>query len=84
MLNKYNGKITVEKVLDIIYGGTNYTEKYLDKHFGWDSPDSFKIGTTGFSENSKYYIYVADKPHKLDNEERRKDDMHVQASASEV
>jgi len=84
MLNKCGGKITVEEVLDIIYGGTNHTEKYLDKLFGWDSPDSFKIGTTGLSENSKYYIYVADKPHKLDNEERRKDDIYVQASATEV
>ena len=84
MLNKCGGKITVEEVLDTIYGGTNHVEKYLDKHFGWDSPDSFKIGITGFTENSKYHIYVADKPHKLDNEERRKDDMYVQASATEV
>lgn len=84
MLNKCKGEITVERVLDIIYGGTSHTEKYLDKLFGWDSPDSFKIGTTGFSESSKYYIHVIDNPYKLDNEERRKDDMYVQASASEV
>lgn len=79
MLNKCGGKITVEEVLDTIYGGTSHTEKYLDKLFGWDSPDLFKIGTTGFSENSKYYIYVADKPHKLEE-----DDSYVQASATEV
>ena len=84
MLNKCNGEITVERVLDIIYGGTNHTEKYLDKLFGWNSPDSFKIGITGFTENGKYYIYIADKPHKLDKEERRKDGMYVQASASEM
>lgn len=81
---KQNGNITVEELLDHLPAGVNRTEKYLDKHFGWDSPDSFKIGITGFNENSKYFIYVADKPHKLDNEERRKDDMYVQASATEV
>ena len=79
MLNKCGGKITVEEVLGTIYGGTNHVEKYLDKHFGWDSPDSFKIGITGFTENSKYHIYVADKPHKLEE-----DDSYVQASATEV
>lgn len=79
-----NGSITVEELLDHLPAVVNRTEKYLDKHFGWDSPDSFKIGITGFTENSKYYIYVIDKPHKLDSEERRKDDMYVQASASEV
>ena len=81
---KQNGSITVEELLGHLPAGVDRTTKYLDKLFGWDSPDSFKIGTTGFSENSKYYIYVVDKPHKLDNEERRKDDMYVQASASEV
>lgn len=81
---KQNGSITVEELLDHLPARVDRTEKYLDKLFGWDSPDSFKIGTTGFSESSKYYIYVADNPHKLDNEERRKDDMYVQASASEV
>lgn len=81
---KQNGSITVEELLDHLPARVDRTEKYLDKLFGWDSPDSFKIGTTGFSESSKYYIYVVDKPHKLYNEERRKDDMYVQASASEV
>lgn len=79
-----NGTITVEELLDHLPAVVNRTEKYLDKLFGWDSPDSFKIGTTVFSESSKYYIYVIDKPHKLDNEERRKDGMYVQASATEV
>ncbi len=81
---KQNGSITVEELLDHLPAGVDHTTKYLDKLFGWDSPDSFKIGMTGFSESSKYYIYVADKPHKLNDGERRKDDMYVQASATEV
>lgn len=81
---KQNGSITVEELLDHLPSGVDHTEKYLDKLFGWDSPDSFKIGMTGFSESSKYYICVADMPHKLDNEERRKDDRYVQAGSSEM
>lgn len=78
MLNKDKGSITVESVLDIIHGGSNHTEKYLDRLFGWDYTDSFKIGITGFSETGKYYIYVANKPHKLKEEE------NVQAGSSEM
>lgn len=80
-----NGSITVEELLDLLHGGINHTEKYLDKLFGWDSFASFMIGTTGlYYINTLHYICITKDPHKLDNEERRKDDMYVQASATEV